>query len=121
MKTEHNHRKVTQMNDTSDTMLVTLSTGRMFQIALLNRQQRIELLGEHNFCGLAHTALEHVDVFEVRFKLCLESIQSAGATITEEELEELTVPEVNELFLAIVNMTVHFGRLAMGCGPTLVM
>ena len=95
-------------------MQVTLSTGRLVDIAPLTVHQCKQLLDVHDASGEARTWKDNVAFIETRLRTCYQAIQSAGGTKTLEELEmELTVPEVLELFHLTLNLTLQESRQAV--------
>ncbi len=89
-------------------MQAALSTGRLVDIAPLTIHEYKQLEATSEALGPKRTWKDAIALVEARLKICHQSTQRAGGKKTLDELErELTVPELDELFYFICELTLQ--------------
>ena len=89
-------------------MQVTLSTGRALKIAPLTIQRVKQLAEFSEALGAVQTVQDDIALMTARLNACHEAVQRAGSKQTLQELDdELTISEVDELFNAVVSLTIR--------------
>ena len=88
-------------------MKIALSTGRSMEVSPLTVRECKQMVETFATPSQERTWDGDIAMLVTRLNICHQSIQRAGGQQTVEDLEELIVPEVEELFYAIYRLTLQ--------------